>query len=391
MGHVQLEGLFPGITGDLRQAGAQLGTGTEVKYYIDGRLKPPVDLPMVSATRPLLENVVRSRVLELPNVMVTQGRAQALHLDERSVRSVRYAAQRQEAPQSTNPSDLTDIDADFVVDCMGRSSRLGTWLLDAGWSSPPLDRMRIDLGYATARFHRGSELPGTVIVHSTPGPASDYLFSRCEPGAMSAVEENSWAVALAGYGNQRPGTCPEEFVKRMKRCVAPLHEVAERCEMAGSVETFHFREGLRRKFTRLNRFPGGLIALGDSAASVNPIYGQGLTLAVLQASCLGAYLRSGLDPHAPARTYFDHSAVFVEAAWGLSTAADLAQPHVDGHRSWRYRLTRILNDKIIAASITDPEVNRAFMRVLNMRDHPRSLLSPGVLLRSARSWAGSTG
>ncbi|MFD5424393.1 hypothetical protein [Streptomyces sp. NPDC127084] len=384
MGHIQLERWFPGITEELVGAGARLGTGPEVQFYIDGVLKPPLpDHRMMGATRTLLEGHVRRRVLALANVVLCPGRAGDLVFDGSRVCGVRFTP---EHPHNAAVSE--SMDADLVVDAMGRSSRLGAWLERRGWSAPPLDRMRVDLGYATAAFHRGDELPDTVIAHSAPGPASGYQTTVCEPGALVSAEGNRWTVVLAGYTDHRPGRDPDEFRARMRRCVAPLREVAERCSMDGDVRTFHFRESQRRNFALLNRFPGGLVAVGDSVASVNPIYGQGLTLAALQASALSAYLRSGTPVREAAWGYFRRAGVVVNAAWQVSATADLAQPHVTGPYPRGYRLIRWAGDKIAAASVIDPLVNRAFMDVVHMRRHPRTLTRPSLLLDVARVMLG---
>ncbi|MFC0843360.1 NAD(P)/FAD-dependent oxidoreductase [Streptomyces noboritoensis] len=378
MGHVQLERWLPGLTAELVGGGAHLGEGPRaVRFFVDGVLKAPVPrLRMLGATRPFIEQHIRRRVLALPNVVVRRERAYDLLFSGGRVCGVRFSAM--------GDGVHGDIEADLVVDAMGRASRLAAWLERGGWEPPPSDRMTVDLGYATASFHRGDELPGTVIAHSMPGPASAYLPARCEPGALAAVEGDRWSVVLAGYADYRPGRGPQEFLTRLRRCVAPLREVAERCAMDGDVRTFHFPESRRRRFTQLTRFPGGLVAVGDSVASVNPIYGQGLTLATLQASSLSAHLRTGADPHAPAWEYFRRVRTVVDAAWQLSTTADLAQPHVTGPYPRGYRLMRWAGDRITTASVLDTRVNETFMDVVNMRAHPKALTRPSLLLRAAR-------
>ncbi|WP_329020686.1 hypothetical protein [Streptomyces sp. NBC_01601] len=376
-GHILLEGFFPGIVKEMVAGGAQLGQGSAVQFYVDGQLRPVMeDLEMIGATRPFIEQSVRRRTQALANVRFVAGRAHSLLLDHDRVRGVHFLEGDEPAGQ--------EITADLVVDAMGRSSRLSSWLAKEGWPAPITDRMRIDLGYATATFRRGSERPDLVIVHSAPGPASDYQPTLSEPGALAAVEGDRWMVVLAGYHDYRPTTDPDDFLARMRRCVRPLQDVAEDCPMEGDFSSFHFRESQRRQFTSLNRFPGGLAVLGDAMASVNPIYGQGLTLAALEASCLAAHLRSGASPHAPAWGYFRRAAGFVNAAWDLSTTADLAQPHVTGPYPRGYPILRWTGDKIISASLRDPEINRAFMQVAQMRKPPQILTHPRVLLRAAR-------
>ncbi|MFH9727661.1 FAD-dependent oxidoreductase [Streptomyces sp. NPDC017254] len=378
MGHTQIERQFPGITLEMLRGGARLGVGDAVQFYVDGAKKAPVaGARMLGATRPFVEAHVRRRVTALANVTQENATARGLLLTGARVTGVRL-----EGPGG--PSSAHDLRADLVVDAMGRSSRLGTWLTEHGWERAPVDRMRVDLGYATARFARGSELPDTVIAHATPGPASAYQPTLCEPGALAAVEDDAWSVVLAGYADHRPGRDRSDFLARMKRCVAPLRRVAESCEMLGEVEPFHFRESRRRRFTALGRFPGGLVVIGDALATVNPVYGQGLTLATLQASSLAVHLRSGASPHAPARGYFRRAEVVVDAAWQLSTTADLAQPHVTGPYPRGYRLLRWAGDRITTASVKDTRVNQAYMDVVHMNAHPRALTSPRLLARTAR-------
>ncbi|MFE0061405.1 hypothetical protein [Streptomyces sp. NPDC059003] len=110
-----------------------------------------------------------------------------------------------------------------------------------------------------------------------------------------------------------------------------------------------------------------------------------MTSAALHASCLAAYLRRGNDLRAPANAYFAHIAVVVEAAWRLSTLADLAQPHVSSPYPPGYPALRKLADMINTASVTDPHVYARFLDVVNMRKHPAALRSPGFLIRVARA------
>ncbi|MGW1895102.1 hypothetical protein ACWCP6_33405 [Streptomyces sp. NPDC002004] len=73
----------------------------------------------------------------------------------------------------------------------------------------------------------------------------------------------------------------------------------------------------------------------------------------------------------------------VNAAWQLSTTADLAQPHVTGPYPRGYRFLRWAGDRITEASVRDPEVNHTYMGVLHMLMHPRALTHPRVLMRTA--------
>lgn len=376
MGHVQLERWFPGVTDELVAGGARLGEGDDVRFYLDGRLKAPAaGARMLGATRPFLESHLRRRVRGLEQV-----RFLGAEVTDLLVRGGRAAG--------VVTSSGETLEADFVVDATGRSSRLGAWLTRHGWDAAPVDRMRIDLGYATAEFHRGDELGGMVVAHSSPGPASGYRPEVTEPGALTAVEGDRWSVVLAGYAGHRPGPDPEEFLRRMRRCVPPLRTVADACPMTGDVRTYRFVESRRRVHSRLSRFPGALAVVGDALASVNPVYGQGLTLAALEANALAAHLRSTASPWEPAWGYFRLAEAVVAGAWQLSTAADLAQPHVTGPYPRGYRLQKWVADRLTEASVLDPVVNTAYMDVVNMRKPPAALTDLRLLTRAARVLAG---
>lgn len=95
---------------------------------------------MLSGTRPFLEAQMRRHTLALPNVTTITGRVSGLQFDGDAVTGVRMAAEGAETVERT----------DFLVDAMGRSSRLSEWLEPGGWQRPAMQRMTVDLNYANA-------------------------------------------------------------------------------------------------------------------------------------------------------------------------------------------------------------------------------------------------
>ncbi|MFH8462551.1 FAD-dependent oxidoreductase [Streptomyces sp. NPDC017991] len=391
-GRMQLQRLFPGFEEEARASGAIVSSPYTIRAYADG--VPKVSdgaMGLISSSRPFLEALVRRRTLALPNVKVLTCRAIGLEfhggavsgggVGGRAVSGVRCGpVTRRGAASGTGGGEWVE-DADFVVDAMGRASKLGDWLEKAGWERPAMRRMAIDIDYATGYFRRTTSDPelAAAIAYRTPTATPPRVAS----GAITAIEDDRWLITLANYGKQPPIRDVDEFRKLCGE-LPPVYREAVEGEQLGDILTYHQADSRRRDYHLLKRFPARLISVGDAVASFNPIYGQGMSSAALHASALSHHLRSAPDLRRPARSFFADQRVVVDAAWQISTAADLARHDVDGPYPRGYRLTKWFAEQIAEASITDREVAVRFNSVTYMRSHPSSLAAPATLLRALR-------
>lgn len=157
-GWLSAEALLPGVRAEVAGAGAaRFGSGRMPWLGEYGWI--PCDrpgYPMVSVTRPLLELIVRRRVLALPGVTLRPG--QQVRGLSRSGRS--WTVHSAGAAFSTG----------LVVDASGRSSRLPVWLNDLGFSVPAPEELDAHLGYATRLYRAPKPLPlrTGVVVMGTP-------------------------------------------------------------------------------------------------------------------------------------------------------------------------------------------------------------------------------
>jgi 2-polyprenyl-6-methoxyphenol hydroxylase-like FAD-dependent oxidoreductase len=372
-GRVQLDRWFPGFSQQMIDAGAVLSRDGTVDMYLDGVRKVPAPGEILSSSRAFLETHIRSRALALPNVRLVRGQARGLIFAADRVTGARYTVEGEDR--------VVDLPADLVVDAMGRSSRLSGWLEEAGWTRPPLHRIGIDVGYASATFSRTRGPADLTTVHAAVQPGGGR-----RPGVhvLTAVENNRWSLLVSGFAADRPTRDLEEFRARCRELPPMFAQVADVCPLVGQIETYRQADSRRRDFHAVP-MPGGILAVGDAVASFNPVYGQGMSLAALHASCLSAYLRSGPSLAEPARGYFALARLVVDAAWQTSATNDLALPHVDGPYPRGHRVAYRISDLILRASAADREINRRFLQVTHMRAHPNTLIRPGVLLRAVRT------
>jgi hypothetical protein len=131
----------------------------------------------------------------------------------------------------------------------------------------------------------------------------------------------------------------------------------------------------------MRRLPEGLLVCGDAMCSFNPIYGQGMSVAAMEAVALRKCLRRGATDLP--RRYFRAAAKAIGVAWQMGAGSDLAFPAVEGRRTPLMRVTSRLVDWVLTASESDAQVGDQFFKVTGLVDPPARFLNPLFLCRVA--------
>jgi 2-polyprenyl-6-methoxyphenol hydroxylase-like FAD-dependent oxidoreductase len=375
-GRTALEELFPGLTDELVARGALTGDIQESgRWSNEGRTlcQAPSGLTGLLVSRPLLEGYIRTRLRSQAGVQIEERCSVAGLLtsaDGTSVTGVRLA---------DGGGTEREVSADLVVDATGRTSKLPAWLEALGYPAPEQEAVHVGIGYATRQYtRRPDHLNGDVAVITAPAPPS------VRAGVVLAVEDDRWVVTLAGYGDDLPPTDAagwEAYAHTLP--TSDVAEVITSGEPLDDPVPFRYPASVRRRYERLDRFPAGLLAFGDSICSFNPIYGQGMTVASLEALALRDALRSGPSGLAP--RFFAQAGRLVDVPWEIAVGTDLRFSHVDGRRTAKVRLVNRYLSRVHVASAVDPVVGTAFLRVVNLIDRPEKLLAPPVAARVLRA------
>lgn len=372
-----IERWFPGITDELVAGGAKIGdAGWNFRWWQDGQARAQVKTGLVGVlmTRPYLEATVRSRTLALDNVRLERTNGVGLSTTSQSIDGVLVA--------NSGDGASKRIAADLVVDCTGRSTRLPEWLGDIGFEAPPVEEVKVQIGYATRLF----ESDGKTLADGSVGLACLPVAPHYDRGCfVFSVEGGRWLVTVAGAGDARPTSDIESFTNSCITLGAPpLAAMVKNAKPLGDVTTHKYQASLRRDFHRLRAFPKGLLAAGDVIASFNPIYGQGMTCATAHVQELEAELRAN-GKSVDAARYFKRVSKITNLAWTTSVTEDFRRPDATGKRPRGTAITHKLGDLYAKGSITDPALHRRFLHVLQMKAPPASLLHPAALPRLARA------
>lgn len=282
------------------------------------------------------------------------------------------------APRS-DPRMEAVVSADLVVDATGRSSRTPAWLRELGHASPVESRVKVDVGYASSTVRLDPvALGGDTFV--AVGPVPD----RPTGVFVSAIENGAHMVTVNGYGDQRPPSDREGYLRFVASVVDPV--LADAIQTAEPVDAriavYRIESNLWRLYDTLPGMPGGLLVVGDGLASFNPIYRQGMAIAAVEAAALQTCLEQ--DDGQLQRRFLRAQRQVVGDAWVMATGADLALPQVEGRRTLAVRFVNRYMARLVTAAADDPALATAFVRATGLIDRPSQLLRPAIAARVAR-------
>ncbi|MBM3770409.1 MAG: hypothetical protein FJW27_03805 [Acidimicrobiia bacterium] len=229
--------------------------------------------------------------------------------------------------------------------------------------------------YTTRLFRRDKRhLDGDLGTVVPPTPTGK------RGGVLIAQEGDRWTLTLIAHFVPAAGEDIEAF--RPFAALLPsrdIEDVLRTAEPIGEAMSARFPASIRRRYERLQRFPEGLVVIGDAICSFNPIYGQGMSVAALEAEALGAVVteartRIGLR-------FFRAAARIVDTPWTTAVESDLRMAEAVGPRSAIGNAINAYVARLQQAAHTDPVLAVRFMRITNLLAHPLSMFAPALMWR----------
>ncbi|MEU3047349.1 FAD-dependent monooxygenase [Streptomyces sp. NPDC006984] len=374
------EQIMPGITDRWLAAGARripLPTGL-VSMTAQGWLRRWPEMQyMIACTRDLLDWVVREQVLRMPAVTLLQGH---------EMRALEGTADRVTGVRVRTPEgqDLA-VDANLVVDASGRGSRATEWLQTLGIGG--IGEAEVDSGLVYAsRFYKapaGSEDFPIVNVQSDPGDPVPGRTATIVP-----VELGRWLVTLSGTRGGEPSRDPDRFESFARSVRHPIvgELISLTTPLTQEVTVSRSTVNRRRYFEQASAWPDGFVVVGDSVATYNPLYGQGMTVAAQGLVELGVAVgRRGLRTRGLARDVQRAIARPANLAWELATSQDILYPGAVGRqpRAGDALMNRYV-DRLVHAATGRAQLTRAFLDVVTMSESPTTWVHPDIVVGALR-------
>jgi len=333
--------------------------------------QPPI--PFRAASRPLLEHCVRLRARELEKVKVLAGRQVAGLLTSSGNGRVTGVLH-----EHAGGGGEERLEADLVVDASGRGSRAPAWLERMGRTPPRESVVDAFVGYSTRIYEDIPPLRDgwrSVFVLWAP-PIT-------RGGVVFPIEGGRAYVTLAGVGRDYPPTDEAGFTAFAGTLRSPhVHEAISRARPVTDIHATRSTANRWLHYERLKDLPAGLVVLGDAVCAFNPIYGQGMTVAVLGAELLGRLAKRPIPAGKLPLQFQQGLAELVGQVWTMSTSEDFRFSTTQGKVPVGTRISHRYFNALLQLCSTDVDATRTVVRVVQLLDPPGLLLRPGIALRA---------
>ncbi|ALR11312.1 epoxide hydrolase [Mycobacteroides saopaulense] len=380
-----LERLFPGILDEMQADGATVcdeGDLSRVRMLIgphemfnrSEKFDDPETFRLYLATRPFLESQVRQRVQRIANVKFLDGHDVIEPMTaEHRVTGVRVAR------RSTGL--VTTLISDLVVDATGRTPRTQTFLGRLGFARPTETRMTSPVTYASQLLHISDDTPMDKLTFLNAAPGHPY------GGAIARCENGTVMLTLGKFNLDEPPTTFAEMIAFAEQFVpGELVETLRSAVPIGDVHTFWYRDAVWRRYDQMEQFPEGLLVIGDAICSLDPIRGQGMTMALLEAVTLRDCLFEG--DTGLARRYFHAVGRRIDTVWQQNRMAAPLYTTAPADTPFTQRILRKSmawwSAKILIAARNDIRITETILRVSNLHDSPSQMRRPTFVLRVLR-------
>lgn len=388
-----LERVFPGFEALSRERGAHsIDYGTDMIILGEKGWAPrKPGLRGLTASRALFDSVSLELLRRIPSVEIRE-RTEATDLRiERDARGARVTGVTLRDRLTGERAPLT---ADLVVDTCGRGSKTLDWLSAAGFARPEETVVDAHSSYSSRWFQAPK---GFGIDQQRWWKGGFMQFPAAAPDTVALlipIEEDRWIVSLARCGNNPAPAGEKDFMAALQALPSPF--IADAARISEPVSPVYCHRGAANRFRHYERWEArlaGFIALGDAVCAFNPVYGQGMTAALMCAGILEDTLGkvSSLSADLPAK-FFRAQARWLQNPWSLATGADFRFASTTGKRPALGRVMGPYMKMVFETSRHDDKVRSRLLEIMNLVTPLTALFSPSILGRvlwsALRSGAG---
>ena len=208
-------------------------------------------------------------------------------------------------------------------------------------------------------------------------------------GYLQTIEGNRWIVTLVGRLGDYPPNTPAQFVEFAKNLTTPIiYDTIRSLRPIAPIAKYRFPNSLVRHYDQHDDFPEGLLVIGDALCSLNPVYGQGMSVAAQQtatlATVLGDIAAGDAGVKELSRRFFAGAAQVIRSPWEQALETDLAFEETVGQRPSRFERRRTYTAALKKLGRQDPDVQRLLFEVSHLTRSNSALVDDELRRRAYR-------
>lgn len=364
-GENAIEELFPTITNELIEAGSIVNNFTrDLKWHQFGLWKQPFigEVHMIQQSRPLLEWHIQKRIHQISNITIkyetlVKGLLVDAKLNKVCGVKVKYLE-----------TDIQEeVHADLVVDASGFGSKSIEWLREYEIEVQE-EKVRIDLFYATKMFKlkENEKLDCCNMLMSPSFPDNPYGV------LIQTIEDNRYFVTFSGYANEKAPQTDDEFYDFAENLsISNVTDFLNKAEGITDIKTYKIPYQVRRRFDLVNNVPEGLLVVGDAQCRFDPVFGQGVSVAAMEAHQLQLLLqgRKQLDKTFT-QQFYKKAATIIETPWDMTTTEISRHPQLKRELTTKQKFQLWYTKQIYRLSASNSDVYIRLVRVMNLIRSP---------------------
>ncbi|MFK0570388.1 FAD-dependent monooxygenase [Endozoicomonas sp.] len=379
-----LEQLFGTPRFNLREYGIYpADAAEELKWFQFGvwkkRFHSGVDMGWCHRSQ--FEWQVRQTVISVSNIQLQTG-SRVLGLvvseDGRRIKGVHY--------QATLNKDATQmLEADLIIDAAGRGTHTPKWLSEASIASVTEDEVRAQISYTTRKFQIPESLTDSLdwkVLAIYPEPPNVK-----RGGMIYPLGNGEWMTTLVGFNGEVATLEMAGFMDYAQSLPQPdLYEVLKQGTPIGEPLNYRIPGSLWRRYDRIKQWPGNFLVVGDAVCSFNPIYGQGVTMALKDLQKLKVLLEQQETDFTPATMARLQKQIGQGKIipWLMAASPDFMYPGTRGKKPVGISMMNSYIKTIMKLAGKDQDIHQRFIETFTFLKSPMVLMTPGIISKVIR-------
>ena len=266
------------------------------------------------------------------------------------------------------------------MDASGVSSFTTGWF-NKRVISVPNEKVDINLSYISKQFELSkTQVRDWKIKMVYPNPPQEKI-----GGTISKVEGNRYIVTLMGYHgavNEKEVLKSDHGFIELSKQLPKLDIYQEIKEAVPLSKTSFYRipSIVWRRFDKAENFPTGLLLIGDTVCRIDPVFGQGMSIAILEAIALQKLIQNHKSElHKMPTVFHKKAATIISPIWNMVITEDFRYPATIGKKPFGLTIQQWYAKNIFLLSSQNQEVYDAFVKVMNLVRPITSLMKPSII------------